>query len=79
MYDRKVSNKPIRGDGPHTQGRAVDIGVYWGRAYAIVTAAAKHGLTGIGVNQKGALHSRYIHLDDIERPSPIHGPTIWTY
>lgn len=50
-------------DGPHTTGRAVDIAVRGPQAYRVVALAAKHGFTGIGVHQKGAV--RFIHLDDL--------------
>lgn len=63
-------------DGPHTTGRAVDIAVRAAQAYRVVTLAAKHGFTGIGVQQKGA--SRFIHLDDLS--PPLHPrPNVWSY
>jgi uncharacterized protein YcbK (DUF882 family) len=63
-------------DGPHTTGRAVDIAVRGPQAYRVVALAAKHGFTGIGVHQKGAV--RFIHLDDLF--PPLHPrPNVWSY
>ena len=59
--------------GPHTTGRAIDIGVSRERAYELIKLAIMSGFTGIGVNQKG--NGRFIHLDDL-----INGrPTVWSY
>lgn len=60
--------------GAHTTGMAVDIAVRGEKAYKVIQAALEHGVTRIGVNQKG--NSRFIHLDiaDID-PSP----TVWSY
>lgn len=59
--------------GPHTTGRAIDIGVRGAQAVTLISLALDEGFTGIGVSQKGA--SRFIHLDDL-----IEGrPTTWSY
>jgi len=60
--------------GPHTTGRAIDIGVRGLHAYQLVRAALAAGFTGIGISQKGT--SRFVHLDDLDDPSR---PTIWSY
>lgn len=60
--------------GAHASGRAIDIGVSHGQAYALMHAAFKAGFTGIGVNQKGG--SRFIHLDDL---NSVVRPTVWSY
>jgi zinc D-Ala-D-Ala carboxypeptidase len=39
--------------------------------------ALKHGITGVGVNQKGG--ARFIHLDDLEPTGHFPRPTIWSY
>ena len=62
--------------GAHTTGRACDVRVYGPHAFEIIDLAIKHGFTRIGVNQKGAQSSRFIHLDD----SPTFpNPRIWSY
>ena len=64
-------------DGPHTTGRAADIGLSGADAREIVGMAYRQGMTGIGVKQKGPHNSRFIHLDDLDPPHPR--PTIWSY
>lgn len=62
--------------GSHTTGRACDVRVFGADAYNLVRLAAKHGFSRIGVSQKGAISSRFIHLDD--NPD-FPNPTIWSY
>ena len=63
--------------GSHASGRAVDIAVYGKQAYRVIEVALKHGMTGIGVNQKGS--HRFIHLDDLEGGLYFSRPTVWSY
>lgn len=63
-------------NGPHTTGRAIDIGVSRENAYKLIQMAIGFGFTGIGVSQKGA--SRFIHLDDLESPK-YPRPNVWSY
>ena len=56
-------------NGPHvpvdTGGRAVDIGIYGENALRLVSIAQKHGMTGLGIQQKIKPHrKRFIHLDN---------------
>jgi len=75
-HNQEVSNTGP--NGPHTTGRAIDAKLYGQRAYALVKAAPNFGFTGIGVNQKGDIGSRFIHLDDLtEMPHPR--PWVWSY
>lgn len=64
--------------GPHTTGRACDIRIYGAYALELLGLAQGLGYTGFGLQQKGELASRYIHLDDLEAPD-FPRPTIWTY
>lgn len=73
-YNAKVSHTGAM--GPHTTGRAIDIAVRGGTAFRLVKLAVIHGMTGIGVSQKGK--SRFIHLDDLDAPE-FPRPTIWSY
>ncbi len=50
-YNDEVSSSGLT--GPHTTGRAVDVVVNGGDALKVVELAIKHGMTGIGVSQKG--------------------------
>ena len=62
--------------GPHTTGRAVDIGVSGETALHLVAAAVAHGFTGIGVSQRGL--NRFVHIDDLQAPA-YPRPTLWSY
>ena len=60
--------------GPHTTGRAVDIGCRGANALNLLAIAIRHGISGVGVSQKG--ESRFLHLDD----APVNPrPAIWSY
>jgi len=59
--------------GPHTTGKAVDIRISHEPAFLLIASALRHGITGIGVRQKG--RKRFIHLDSLESPRP----RIWSY
>ena len=63
-------------DGPHTTGRAVDLGVSGETALRVMAVAAVAGMTGIGVNQKGDWSSRFIHIDNLAGPNR---PAVWSY
>jgi zinc D-Ala-D-Ala carboxypeptidase len=64
-------------DGPHTTGRAYDIIVSGKDAYDLVHLATLHGFTGIGINQRGDVDKRFIHIDDIKDRTTR--PRIWSY
>ena len=67
--------------GTHSSGLAVDIKCKGELAYKIVEHARACGFYGIGVKQKGAMESRFIHLD-IALPGMIQRaarPWIWSY
>ena len=66
-------------DGPHTTGRAVDIQCSHKKAFEIITNAKNFGFTGIGINQKGAIKNRFIHLDDLVERGNRPRPHIWSY
>lgn len=63
--------------GPHTSGLAADIGVSGHMAHALIAAAVKRGMTGIGVSQRGPHGARFIHLDMIEDSQTR--PWVWSY
>lgn len=63
--------------GPHTTGRAIDLGVSHGQAYAVLSAAILAGFSGLGVNQKGG--GRFIHIDDLPDAPGQPRPTVWSY
>lgn len=63
--------------GPHTTGRAIDLGVSGSRAHSVLASALMAGFTGIGVSQKGA--ARFIHLDDLPNGPGCPRPYVWSY
>ncbi len=63
--------------GAHTTGRAVDVGVARGDAYALMRLAMRMGFTGVGVQQKG--DGRFVHLDDLTSKEGWPRPTVWSY
>lgn len=65
--------------GPHTTGRAVDLLVSGGRALTVIRLGLKHGMTGIGVKQKGWVRDRFIHLDCIQPGDSVPRPWLWSY
>ena len=62
-------------NGPHTTGKAIDIGVAGKEALRLVALALKHGMSGIGLSQKGDYTSRFLHMDDLTEGRPH----TWTY
>ena len=69
-HNNNVSSTGL--NGPHTTGKAIDIGVSYGHAVKLLKSAIMSDMfTGIGINQKDS--GRFIHLDDLDREA------IWTY
>ena len=62
--------------GPHTTGRAVDIQCHGEDALILTRLAIDHGMTGIGINQKGAYKNRFLHVDDLKIDLR---PWLWSY
>jgi zinc D-Ala-D-Ala carboxypeptidase len=77
IHNHSVSSTGM--DGPHTTGRAVDIALFGPQAHWVITNAGMHGMTGIGINQKGDYTSRIVHLDDLPNGSGQPRPWVWTY
>lgn len=60
--------------GPHTTGKAADLGVDRQKAHKVLQTALSMGFAGIGVAQKGS--GRFIHLDTLDEGLR---PTVWSY
>jgi zinc D-Ala-D-Ala carboxypeptidase len=75
VHNQRVSSTGP--DGPHTWGRAADLGVSRHRAYDVLRHALALGFTGIGVQQKGP--TRFIHLDTLTEQEAAPRPTVWSY
>ena len=76
-YNDRISKSGLY--GPHTTGNAIDILCFHKRAFDLIKLAPYHDITGIGIYQKGAHISRFIHLDDLEAENNRPRPTIWSY
>lgn len=63
-------------NGPHTQGKALDIRIDGSAARILLDAAIRYQFEGVGIQQQGPRGRRFIHLDMMERPS---GPVVWSY
>jgi len=77
-YRCPLHDAEIGGRGAHPTGHAVDVRVAGEDAFRLVALAARHGMTGIGLNQRGDLEHRFVHLDDLGG-SNFPRPRIWTY
>jgi uncharacterized protein YcbK (DUF882 family) len=75
-HNERVSSTGLT--GPHTTGKAVDIGVRGQEAHEVVRLAFELGFSGIGVSQKGNMHKRFIHIDMLNTPGRFR-PTVWSY
>jgi zinc D-Ala-D-Ala carboxypeptidase len=69
----------IGGAGVHPTGHAVDVRLHGESAYRLVALAIRRGFTGIGLNQRGPVAGRFVHLDDCPRGGDKPRPRIWTY
>jgi len=65
-------------NGPHTKRKAVDLVISGADALRLYDIARKHGMSGIGLSQKGAHNKRFIHIDALT-PEEGPRPTVWTY
>ncbi len=74
-YNASVSSTGFA--GPHTTGKAADIRIYGAEAYHLLARAMELGFKGIGIQQKGVMSTRYIHLDMIE--TKTLRPRVWSY
>ena len=62
--------------GAHATGKAIDIGVSGERAIKLIECALANGITRIGIQQKGPIDGRFIHLDVCTNYT---SPAIWSY
>lgn len=62
--------------GEHTMGLCCDVGVSGKDAVKLLEIALRHGITRIGVQQKGSV--RFLHLG-IAKDGVLPSPMIWSY
>jgi uncharacterized protein YcbK (DUF882 family) len=73
----KERSKPSPGE--HTYGMAADIHVTGFEALALFKIATDLGIKRVGLNQKGNIQSRYVHLGIGDRYFPQFPPGVWSY
>ena len=66
-------------NGPHVFRKAADILISGADAMRLFDIARKHGISGIGLSQKGNHGKRLIHLDVLSADDGHPRPTVWTY
>lgn len=76
--EHPIEAKKLKG-GVHTEGKAADVLCFGEQAYLILVNAVDFGFTGIGVNQKGSLEQRFIHLDISDKYGDRVRPYVWSY
>jgi uncharacterized protein YcbK (DUF882 family) len=65
--------------GEHTYGVAVDINVWGEEAMELFDIAYHYGIRRIGINQKGAPQSRFVHLGMGDILNLRFPSALWTY
>jgi zinc D-Ala-D-Ala carboxypeptidase len=65
--------------GPHTTGKAVDIGVSGEGAFMLLSLAMGAGVQGVGVKQNGSHAGRFLHLDMLTHDEAGTRPWVWSY
>jgi uncharacterized protein YcbK (DUF882 family) len=70
-------NKPHPGE--HTFGMAADILVHGSDAQSLLYWAVMTGIKRIGVNQKGEMGQRYLHLGIGDRDNGRFPVAVWSY
>jgi zinc D-Ala-D-Ala carboxypeptidase len=64
--------------GEHTYGLAADIRVYGEHAIMLQWIATEYGIRRFGIQQKGAIESRYIHIGYGDKGFHFP-PALWSY
>ena len=69
--------------GPHvprTEGtKAADIIISGADALRLIDTARKHGISGVGISQRGNHATRFVHIDTLSADDGHPRPTVWTY
>ena len=69
--------------GPHvprTAGtKASDILIAGADALRFIDTARKHGISGVGISQRGSHAKRFVHIDTLSADDGHPRPTVWTY
>ena len=66
-------------NGPHVYRKAADIIISGADALRLIDVARKHGISGVGISQRGDHAKRFIHIDTLSADDGHPRPTVWTY
>ena len=75
-HNQKVSSTGK--NGPHVYRKAADILIAGADALRLIDVARKHGISGVGISQRGTHAKRFIHIDSLN-PDEHPRPTVWSY
>ena len=80
-HNSKVSSTGKNGPHvPRTEGtKAADILVSGADALRLIDVARKHGISGVGISQRGEHAKRFVHIDTLSADDGHPRPTVWTY
>lgn len=66
-------------NGPHVYRKAADIIISGADALRLIDVARKHGISGVGISQRGEHAKRFVHIDTLSADDGHPRPTVWTY
>ena len=66
-------------NGPHVYRKAADIIISGADALRLIDVARKHGISGVGISQRGPHAKRFVHIDTLSADDGHPRPTVWTY
>ena len=70
-------------NGPHVPRglgtKAADIIIAGADALRFIDTARKHGISGVGISQRGDHAKRFVHIDTLSADDGHPRPTVWTY
>ena len=66
-------------NGPHVYRKAADIIISGADALRLIDTARKHGISGVGISQRGDHAKRFVHIDTLSADDGHPRPTVWTY
>ena len=66
-------------NGPNVYRKASDIIISGADALRLIDTARKHGISGVGISQRGEHAKRFVHIDTLSADDGHPRPTVWTY
>ena len=79
----RCPNHPIESKkkvpGEHSLGMSIDIKCHGEKALKVLKLAILAGVVRIGINQKGPVSSRFIHIGTGRKENGLNSPWVWSY